>query len=195
MTDPVASTTRGVGAAKRLVAGYLAAELPAYLADLRIAWGRDAETLPDPVAYLHNEPKTLDRWPLVAVAGADRTTRRSEQSPRVVTYDATYQLRAFVWVNERGWDQAIDVRDDLTAAVATFLMDRVRVGSDGAAVVQDGLTESYSDVQPVKGDRHVAGAYIGFQLKVSEAIVRPPAGSADTVTLDADLLPVHPALT
>jgi hypothetical protein len=68
-------------------------------------------------------------------------------------------------------------------------MDRVTLGTAGDAVVQDGVTESYSDVQPVKGGRHVAGAFIGFQLKVEEAIVRQEIGTAATVSVET-----HPAL-
>lgn len=193
------TTSRGVGQAKRIVAEYLELAFPDYLVALRRIWDLDEERLPDPVAYLAKEPKALDRWPMVAITGSDRVTVRAGRSESVsVAYDATYNLNAFVWVNEGGegdeggWDRVIDIRDDLSAAVSTLLMDHVNLGTtDDFAVVQDSLSESYSDVTPVKGGRYVAGSRISFQLRVNEVIVRDPIGTADTVSVHTA---IHPAL-
>lgn len=188
-----ATTTRGMEHAKKLVMGYLEAQLPAYLEDLRVAWSLTEKNLPTPIEFLPNEPKALDKWPMLAIAGADRRIKRSPRSEGgLVMYDATYTLRVFTWVRESGFEETISSRDNLTAAVSTLLMDHVTLGTDGHAVVQDdGLVESYSDVQAVTGQRHVAGAFTEFQLLLHEAIVRDPIGTADTVSLE--VVP-HPAL-
>lgn len=187
--------TRGIGSAKRLVAEFLAAELPGYLGELRTLWELDDVSLPVPTAFDHNEPQALDRWPRVSVVGvAAKRVRSEHQVDAEIAYVATYTLRAFVWVRDSGWDRTLDTRDDLTAAVSTLLLDRQTLGQPDVLVLEDTLAEEYSDIQPVRGDRYVAGSYVGFDLRRVEALRRDRSGTVATVKLDTVALPPHPAL-
>lgn len=194
------TTTRGVGQAKRTVAGFLRTQMPAHLARLRTEWGVE---LPDFVDFEHNPLKALDRWPILAVSamgltGMSRTGYASQQ-PGVpeVQYDARYDLRVFLWVREKEWDRVIDVRDDLTAAVRTLILDRPTLGDaeETYLIEENTVVEDYSDVAAVKGDRFVAGSFIGFEMRVTEGIGRPLGATVQTVRGNVTVHPpTHPAL-
>lgn len=188
--------TRGIGHAKRLVADYLRSELPAYLAELRLAWAiEDAADLPNPVEVTHNEPQALDRYPLLAVVGVRTAPRRrvGHDVGGAIVYEATYGLRVFVWARDQGWDRTIDVRDNLTAAVSTLLLDRQTLGRDDAVIDETTVLEEYSDVTPVRGDRYVAGSFVAFDLQLAETLRRTQDGTVASANVETTELP-HPAL-
>ena len=178
----MATTSRGVGAVKRKVSAFLEAQLPNYLAGLRQTWGVTTAEIPDIVEFNHNPPRALDVWPMVAVSatgmpGLGRTEYVPDPTSGGITevhYSTRYDLRVFVWVREEGWDRVIDVRDDLTAAVRTLLVDRPTFGDPAEVILLDESTvvEEYSDVQQVKGERFVAGSIIGFEADVHEIVGR-----------------------
>lgn len=206
----MSTTTRGVGVAKRAVAAFLQAQLPAHLAALRTEWGVDIADLPDFIDHHHNQPLALDQYPVLAISATGLTAMdHVEYQPgnngiTELRFWSRYDLRVFTWVKEEGWDRVIDVRDDLTAAVRTLLVDRPTLGSatETYLVNLDTIAEEYSEVQKVKGERYVAGSIIGFELRVAEAVGRTASGTVQTVRVDESALQpqgvtngvLHPAL-
>lgn len=169
---------------------------PGYLVGLRADWSLTAKDLPDPVLYLPREPRRLDRWPLLATTAVNDSMRRVELTDENgILYDTTYSLRTFVWVNESGWDRAIDVRDDLTTALETLILDCQTLRRDPIDVVvrEESLLTEYADVTPVKGDRFVTGAYVAYDLVVAETVARTASGTVELAMVQAGVLP-HPAL-
>lgn len=193
---------QGAVEARRIVADYLALNFASYLSDARLQWGLTLEQLPDPLAVLDRPAHALDRYPLLAVSNVrDAAPRRGAPEGDNVAFETTYSMRAFCWVRTEGWDEVFDLRDRYAAVLRAALFDDVRLGSDDAVLDEGGMTIDYSDVQKVKGERFVAGAFVGFPLRVRESLRRLPGVTVATVDLTAQnqgtLLPaltVHPGL-
>lgn len=186
---------RGVQVPKRAVADYLAARLPAHLDALVEQWG---VTLDKPEDYLPNEPSALDRFPLVAVSGvrvASVRRREVETEAPAVVYDVAYALRVFVWVRAQGVDRAVTLRDDLTAAVRGLLIANptLDVPDEAVLIDEDSIVEEYSEPTPVKGDRVVAGSFVGVTVTCTERLLAGSLGTVTTTHARGVTLP-HPAL-
>jgi hypothetical protein len=193
--------------AKRHVAAFLETTMPAWLTAYRLEHdllsdpddGDKDRVFPDPVAYLPTEPYSLDRWPMIAVAGVSTPSVRRTgygEEPDAVSYDVTYSLRVFVWVNVEEFERAILHRDAYVGLVRACLLDAqtLKVADEALLLLEDTLNESYSDVTPVKGNRFVAGAFIGFNVRSREALARGSSGTVEHAIVETDVLP-HPALT
>lgn len=185
----------GVTTAKQYVTDFLEAELPVYLATLRAEWDLSESDIPDPVAYYPHEPVKLDRWPMIATS-AVRMGRliATEQTELGAVYTMRYSIRTFVWVRQEGFASVVQTRDGLSCAVRIALLDKpwLNVSDQRALVEETTLTEEYSDVTAVKGDRYVAGSYLGFDLLVEEELDRATRGTVNSTQVE--VVPAHPAL-
>lgn len=207
---------RGPRGVRHAVTGFLRAELGRRIEACREAWDLLDHELPAPVsapddpardAFLEREPAAIDRWPLIAVTSGRRTQRgvdlADDGDPQ---FRATYPLRVYSWVRSEGWDATQDLRDDLATAVQVTVLSDLRLGTDWLVAAPSTLVMDFSSVQKVKGDRFVAGAYVGFDVHAVETLTDrlALAGGAvrDTVARvgasglldDGSLIPPHPAL-
>lgn len=187
---------RGARLVRSQVRNFLAAEMPAHLAALRVEWGLDAEALPDFRKYSRAPLQALDQWPCMAVTAvrSPSTRRREHLRDAGIEYVRRWQVRVFVWVNTDGWDEVHDMRDDLTAATTRLFLAHPTIGVAGekSLLEENTITEEYADVTPVKGDRFVSGAFVGFDLSTVEVLSRATMGTVLSTHVTG--LPAHPAL-
>lgn len=213
---------RGMNRAKAGLAGLLAIQVPIQHARLGPEWGwSDADMNPlrkdapfppplpvDKGGYQPNAPAAIDRWPLVAVTGGTTRVKRTELTEAGdASYDTTHRLRTFVWCRAKGPTLTERVRDDYVSLLIYTMLDAQGFAVDGAPalIVEDTISATYSEIaKPVNGDRWVAAGQIDCDVRVEEAVIRPPVGTVSAVTLTADaagmvlldgeLVPMHPAL-
>lgn len=201
-------TMRGPHQARVAVASYLEAVFSKVLQGLRNEWRLTVEELPDPVQYLPHEPTTLDRWPTIAVVtDVEVVTRRVEHTAEGGEYETTYPMEVYSWVNTTGQVACLEQRDNMATAVRIALLAGVTLGRREKDMVVNEATfrQSFSDIQPVKGERFVAGSYSGFDLLATEqlgnfgghqsrivqsVILRSRSAGYE----DAGPVPLHPAL-
>jgi hypothetical protein len=144
----------------------------------RNGWALDDITLPNPVEYLTYEPLALDVWPtIITVAISTKRFERTGYEPGMnPLYRVVYGMRTYIWVRTEGSQQTTEMRDRLTTVVRSAIMDHPclqREGAEREAMVEETtLTEEFSDLTLLKGDRVLAGAYLGYDLILNEAIAR-----------------------
>lgn len=179
MTD--AFELRGPAGIRTALAGFYRQWLPVHAPACREAWGLTDAQLPVPASvpddpradgYFDRQPPALDRWPLLAVTSGRRshseTDRGDDGSP---IYRALYPIRVYVWVRAGGMDPTQLMRDNLGSAVAVTTLAHTNLGTAGALALEpSSLAVDFSDVSPVKGDRFVAGAYVGFNVHATETL-------------------------
>lgn len=164
--------------AKDFVNTYLQSEMPRRLLRYRNGWNLDDISLPNPIEYLTYEPLALDVWPtIITVAISTKRFERTGYEPGTnPLYRVVYGMRTYVWVRTEGSQQTTEMRDRLTTVVRSALMDHPclrREGADREAMIEETtLTEEFSDLTLLKGDRVLAGAYLGYDLILNEAITR-----------------------
>jgi hypothetical protein len=201
---------RGPQGARTAVASFLREQVPLHAEVARDAWGLTASQLVLPVSepadprtdgWFAREVETIDRWPLVGVNTGNGTTRAIDHDGDLVILRRTYPVRVYSWVRDEGFDATVDQRDNLATVILLALAVRPSLGRPDCEVVVSSLITAPSDVTPVKGDRFVAGSYVGFTLYVDETLTDrlalPGAPARDTVsavTATSDVLPPHPAL-
>lgn len=205
---------RGPRGVRHAVTNFLRANLPRHIEACREAWDLLDEELPIPAshpddprkdAYFEREPAAIDRWPMIAVTTGRRTQRETDRDPDdgSPVARATYQLRVYSWVRAEGWDETQDMRDDLATAVQVCLLSHVTLDSiDGRLqIAPSTLTVDPSDVVKVQGDRYVAGSFVGVELHAVETLTdrlslpgAQPRDTVQTVIVDGEVLPAHPAL-
>lgn len=168
----------GAHYAKEFVNNYLQSDIPRRLVRYRNGWSLDDITLPNPVEYLTYEPLALDVWPtIITVAISTKRFERTGYEPGMnPLYRVVYGMRTYIWVRTEGSQQTTEMRDRLTTVVRSAIMDHPclqREGADREAMVEETtLTEEFSDLTLLKGDRVLAGAYLGYDLILNEAIAR-----------------------
>lgn len=196
---------RGPRALRVAVAGFLITFLPAHLGAARDAWGLSAVQLPTPEdgAILPFVPDDLDRAPLVAVNSGRMTQRGIDFDGSDPVYRSTYPVRVYAWVKAEGNREVQDMRDDFATVVRACILSHLNLGTGGWLVaVPSSLVMDFSDVTRVKGERHVAGAYVGFEVlateTLSDRLAAPGALPRDTVAsvnvTGVIVPPTHPAL-
>ena len=164
--------------AKDFVNTYLQSEMPRRLVRYRNGWNLDDISLPNPIEYLTYEPLALDVWPtIITVSISTKRFERTGYEPGTnPLYRVVYGMRTYVWVRTEGSQQTTEMRDRLTTVVRSALMDHPclrREGADREAMIEENtLTEEFSDLTLLKGDRVLAGAYLGYDLILNEAIAR-----------------------
>lgn len=188
MTTPLFQGAQGV---RRRMAAAIAAGLPDYLTYLRAEWDLPGWMLSDPGLVLTTEPGKLGtdqrEYPLIAVVGGRQTLRTAVPEDGELSVVSEYAMQVYAWVREAkredlsGWQAAIEARDALGAAIAYWVMDRPHLDvqplgtllADPASVSLDP-----SEVDPVKGDRFVAGVRLNVTVRAEEALRRgaPIAG-------------------
>jgi hypothetical protein len=173
----------GAQFAKSFVSQYLSADIPQRLIRYRNGWNLDDLTLPVPVDYLTYEPLALDAWPIIITVAINAKSFDRlgfdgwSMDPR---YRVKYGMRTYVWVRTEGSEEATLMRDRLTTVVRSALLDYpcLQRADDGnqALVEETSMSEEYSELTLLKGDRVLAGAYLGYDLLLDEVIKREDLG-------------------
>lgn len=183
----------GARHAKELVNSYLAADVPARLVSFRNGWGFDSIRLPTPQKFIDYETLILDHWPTImslvdSTLSMERIDWDGNEDP---IYRVKYAMRTYVWVRAAGPDNVTNIRDDLTTVVRDALLDHPalrevdRFAYCEPHIDEGTMTEEFSDLTLVKGDRMLAGAYLAYTLGVDETVTRKLL--SDTTTLSTIL--------
>jgi len=165
--------------AKNYVTSYLQLDMPDRLIEYRNGWSVDDITLPNPVKYLSHEPIALDEWPtIITVAISTTGFERIGWDRQQPIYRVGYSMRTYVWVRTEGNADVTLMRDRLTTVVRSSLMDHPTMratdprGSFRVVIEESSIREEFSDLTLLKGDRVLAGAYVGYDMNIDEIIMR-----------------------
>lgn len=186
---------QGAAAAKRLVNNYLAYDLPERLLTYRNHWHLDEDSLPDPLLYLTYEPVALDTWPtIITVAISTPQMNRVDYDASLnPEYQVRYTMRTYVWVRADGSEYCTEIRDNLTTVLRSALLDHASLKTAdhndcGVRVEEGNLREEFSDLTLIKGDRVMAGAYIGYDLTLTEHITRRNIAELESIEIESEVL-------
>lgn len=190
--------------AKSYVTEYLRGDIPKRLVSYRNGWNLDDITLPTPAQYINHEPLGLDEWPsIITVAMSMTGLERFGYDKNDPEYRVVYNMRTYVWVKTEFPELATLMRDRLTTVVRSALLDypclKATDPRDTFQVrIDEGtIREEYSDLTLLKGDRVLAGSYLGYDLSINEIVMREPIGTVTQIDLavggygleQTDLLP------
>lgn len=182
--------------AKNYVNSYLEDDIPVRLVDYRNGWGVDDITLPTPVSFFTHEPLALDSWPtIITVAISTSRLERIGYDSINPLYRVNYSMRTYVWVRTEGAQEATIMRDRLTTAVRSALLDYPCLKATDPrdsfrAIIDEGsMREEFSDLTLLKGDRFLAGAYISYDLAIDEVVARRDIGIVSTFDVEFNSLP------
>lgn len=190
-------TMQGPHKAKEFVNLYLESDLPDRLINYRNAWNLDDEELPEPKKYLAYEPVAIDAWPtLITVAISMNGLTRSDYTriydPR---FRVDYTMRTYIWVKDDQSDLATLKRDRLTTVIRSALLDGPSLNQCGTTeglevmIDESSIREEYSELTLIKGERVMAGAYLGYTLTVTET-TRIPIIAPSATGIEADVVNV-----
>jgi hypothetical protein len=175
---------QGPHSAKHYVTEYLKSDIPTRLVKYRNGWSVDDLTLPTPAEYLTYEPIALDAWPsiITVVINAKSFTRLEYDGTTLdPLYRVAYGMRTYVWVRTEGPYESTLMRDRLTTVVRSALLDYpclTRLDTSRSARVEETtMSEEYSDLTMLKGDRILAGAFVSYDLLLDEVITREDVGT------------------
>lgn len=189
------SPMQGPRVAKEFVTNYLRADLPSRLQLYRNAWNLDDELLPEPVKYLDYEPVAIDAWPSIhTIVTSTKTFLRSDyEMDGDPIYKVTYSTRTYIWCRGDSPEICTKTRDNLTTVVRSALLDYPCLTyadtDDRDVLLEEGsLIEEWSDLTPLKGERVMAGAYLGYDLSLQETVSR--RGIAELESFDIEILPL-----
>lgn len=180
-------TMQGPHQAKFFVNSYLESDLPSRLVKYRNAWNLDDEELPEPLKYLTYEPIAIDHWPtLITVAismnGLERKDYTRSFDPQ---FHVEYLMRTYVWVKDDNSELCTLKRDRLTTVLRSAFLDAPSLNrcadNENIHVMIDESTirEEYSDLTLIKGERVMAGAYVGYTLTINEVSTMASLGVVD----------------
>lgn len=181
---PVTDLMHGAQWAKYYVNQYLVNDMPTRLAQYRSGWNLDDRELPEPALYLTHEPIALDHWPslitiCIAASPFERMMQGFQGDPM---YRVTYNMRTYIWVKTEGSEAVTIMRDRLTTVLRSALLDKPclnrhdTVFDTDVMIEESSLREEFSDLTLIKGDRVLAGAYLGYDLILNEVIYREQLG-------------------
>jgi hypothetical protein len=168
----------GAQFAKSFVNDYLTDDIPRRLIRYRNGWNLSEDELPSPAEYLTYEPVALDSWPtIITVAISTRSFNRVGYGIGAdPVYKVNYSMRTYIWVRTDGSKETTEMRDRLTTVVRSALLDYPCLQREGAErearIEETTVVEEFSDLTMLKGDRVLAGAYIGYDLSIDEVIAR-----------------------
>lgn len=178
----------GAHYAKEVVNDYLEYDIPRRLVRYRNAWGVDDYTLPEPQKYLVYEPVALDHWPtlITVVISTNSFDRMMNYGGGDPLYRVSYSMRTYIWAKTEGSEEVTLMRDRLSTVVRSALLDSPCMKGLSQPVVDVMLDEStmreeFSDLTLIKGDRVLAGAYIGYDLYLNELVYRQPIGEVTAI--------------
>ncbi len=176
----------GAQFAKEYVNNYLKSDLPVRLTEYRNGWDVDTTKLPDPIKYLTWEPIAIDTWPtIITVVVSTSNMERigwSVDAPPAPEYRVDYVMRTYIWTKSNGAELVTYMRDRLTTVCRAALLDRPCLKATDerdtwkVEIDESSLREEFSDLTLVKGDRVMAGAYLGYNLSINEVVDRAPVG-------------------
>jgi hypothetical protein len=153
----------------------------------------DDADLPGPAKFLSYEPIAIDAWPTIITVAI--STSNMEQighggkSGVDPLYRMTYSMRTYVWVRTSGSEATTLMRDRLTTAVRSALLDRPCLKATdpretwNASIEPTSLREEFSDLTLLKGERVMAGAYLGYDLQIDEIVARADFGTVSSIKL------------
>lgn len=183
-------TMFGAQFAKNYVTTYLNQDIPQRIIRYRNAWNLDSAALPSPLKYITYEPLALDEWPTIITVAI--STKRFDRTNYIGNYDPMYSviygMRTYIWVKTEGSEEATLMRDQLTTVVRSALLDhpclaRYSAGRS-AKILEETLSEEFSELTLLKGDRVMAGAYLGYDIELEEVITREPYGILQEMDLE-----------
>jgi hypothetical protein len=177
--------------AKEYVTDFLQKDMPSRLTRYRNGWNVDDYTLPDPELYLTYEPIALDHWPTIITVAISTSSfeRQGFINGTNPIYRVTYSMRTYVWVKTEGSEEVTTMRDRLTTVARSALLDYpCLTKSDSTEMInpivdESSLREEYSDLTLIKGDRVLAGAYLGYDLTLNEVVYRQPMSELTSTDL------------
>lgn len=185
-------TFQGAHKAKEFVNTYLESDLPDRLITYRNSWNLDDEELPEPLKYLAYEPVAIDHWPtlITVVISMNQLTRSDYTFTLDPKYRMSYTMRTYIWVKDDSSDLCTLKRDRLTAVLRSAILDGPSLNRCGTEVGleveldENSISEEYSELTLIKGERVMAGAYIGFTLTLTETLTRKNIrNSADEIQI------------
>lgn len=200
MALPTLELMQGAHHAKYYVTNYLEGDLPARILDYRNGWGglTDVE-LPNPIKYLSHEPVALDKWPtIITVALTTNNLERIGYAGGYTNfstgsgsysgdpeYRVSYNMRTYIWCRGNNSENATLIRDRLTTVVRSALLDypclkTYEPTKTFRVMIDEGsIREEFSDLTPLKGERFLAGAYLGYELSMDEIVMRKAWAEVD----------------
>mgnify|MGYP003650130520 CR=1 FL=1 len=191
------ATMEGPAAAKKYVNDFLASDLPTRVLNYRNNLGLSSTELPNPVKYLTYEPLTMDNWPTIItlVESTSQIIRDDMSGTLDPTYQVIYRMRTYVWVRATGPDVVTTARDHMTMVVRDALLDRPAlrgaeaVGDDCDIKVDEGtITEDFSDLTLLKGERFLAASFLSYDLSLYETVTRAVKGALLTSVVNETLI-------
>tara|TARA_Y100000034_G_C6898929_1_gene415095 strand:+ start:1305 stop:2195 length:891 start_codon:yes stop_codon:yes gene_type:complete len=191
------ATMEGPAAAKKYVNDFLAADMPTRLLNYRNTLNLSDSELPNPVKYLTFEPLTLDNWPtlITLVESTGQIIRDSNEPGLDPLYQVIYQMRTYCWVRATGASEVTIARDNMTMVVRDALLDRPAlrsaavVGTECDIKVDEGtITEDFSDLTLLKGERFLAASFLSYELSLYESIGRANLGTMLTGVVNESLI-------
>lgn len=182
----------GAHFAKNYVSSYLNHDMPIRLIRYRNGWNLDDITLPDPRKYLSYEPVALDEWPtIITVVISTNSMTRIGYATTDPLYRVQYSMRTYVWVRTENADDCTLMRDRLTTVLRSALLDypclkAVDERDTFKVMIDEGtMREEFSDLTLLKGDRFLAGAYLGYNLEIDEIVNRLDLGAVQEIDFRA----------
>lgn len=182
----------GPAKAKNYMNDFLSYDMPPRLIKYRNEWGLDDFRLPDIAQFLTYEPLAMDTWPaIITVAISTKSFDRESFTPgNDPTFRVVYGMRTYVWVRAQGSEEATFMRDNLTTVLRSALLDYPSLRSIDpeetfqAVMNESTLTEEFSDLTLLKGDRLLAGAYLAYDLSMTETVTRQPIGTVNAIDVE-----------
>lgn len=179
----------GPAKAKNYINDFLEADIPKRIIKYRNEWNLDDFRLPDIAKFMTWEPMALDTWPvIITVAISTKSFNRESFTPgNDPTFRVIYGMRTYVWVRAQGSDEVTFMRDNLTTVLRSALLDYPSFKSLDkeqtfqAVMDESTLTEEFSDLTLIKGDRLLAGAYMSYDLAMTETVTRQPIGIVNEI--------------
>lgn len=188
----------GAWGAKGYITDYLKADLPTRTLAYRNLWNLDDKRLPTVEKFYAYEPAALDTWPCIitvaiATPGINRLDYQTAGDP---IYAVTYAMRTYIWTRGEFEEQTTQSRDNLTTVVRSSFLDRpcLRAGVHAYAGIHEisldegTLNEQFSDLTRLKGERWLAGAFLGYEFTVHEPVTRTTLGTVATTSASVTLL-------
>lgn len=184
------SLMNGSHFAKQYVNNYLKQDIPIRLVRYRNGWNLDSTLLPNPAQYIAYEPLAIDEWPsIITVALSMGPLERIGYDSADPLYRVSYSMRTYIWVRDEGSEATTLMRDRLTTVVRSALLDYPCLKaydsrtSFRALIDENTIREEYSDISLLKGDRMMAGSYIGYTLSIDEVVTRMPLGTVSEIEI------------
>jgi hypothetical protein len=175
--------------------------LPRKIPLLRVAWNLDSNTLPMVTDVTSGEPADNalsskdDNWVLVINPRLLTTDQVDIDPTGLPVYNTRYSCRIMVWAKGADWDAAIAARDNLAVACRLALLEWPNLeygtyGNTNFRLHRNTYTEEFGVPMRTQGNSAGGRVWAGAQLSVdvdredglTDGSLRPPIGTADTVT-------------